>query len=145
MPNNLTDAEIKKALKEILEIMLTMGDLQKSATISKTLDLINRKEAEIERLRKENKDKRLMILQQQQSIEYLKGCYFEYKDKYKTAKAEAYKECIEKAKSEIDNKDGHIEEGYALRGSWDKKYFYDSEIEDILDNLLKETVGDSNG
>lgn len=47
----MTDNEIIKALKELLEIMLCEGDLQRSATISKALDLINRQKAEIERLR----------------------------------------------------------------------------------------------
>ena len=49
MPDKkLTDNEIVKALKEILEIMLVMGDLQKSATIRNALDLINRLQAENE-------------------------------------------------------------------------------------------------
>lgn len=64
----------------------------------------------------------------------------EQAEQLKTAKVEAYKECIEKVKNKIDNTEGHIEEDYALRGCWDNKYFYDSEIEDILDNLLKEIV-----
>ena len=51
MPNNITDAEIKKALEEILEIMLTMGDLQKSSTVSKSINLINKLEAENKRLK----------------------------------------------------------------------------------------------
>ena len=46
----MEDNEIIKALKEILEIMLVMGDLQTSSTISKTIDYINRQQAEIERL-----------------------------------------------------------------------------------------------
>lgn len=60
------------------------------------------------------------------------------------AKSEARKEFAERLKTEIDNKDGHIEEDYALRGSWDKKYFYDSEVEDMLDNLLKEMESKNN-
>jgi hypothetical protein len=47
----VTDAEIKKALEELLELMLHEGDLQRSSTISNTLDLLNRKDAEIERLK----------------------------------------------------------------------------------------------
>ena len=49
----LIDKEIVKALKEILEIMLTMGDLQKSATISKSLDLINRQKEDLAKKDKE--------------------------------------------------------------------------------------------
>lgn len=52
----MTDNEIKKALKEILEIMLCEGDLQRSATISNALDLINRLQAENERLKEEVKN-----------------------------------------------------------------------------------------
>lgn len=53
MPDkNLTDNDIVKALKELLEVMLCEGDLQKSSTISKAIDLINRQKAEIERLEK---------------------------------------------------------------------------------------------
>ncbi len=48
----MTDAEIKKALEELLEMMLHEGDSQRASTISKTLDLINRQKAEIERLQK---------------------------------------------------------------------------------------------
>ena len=50
MPDKLTDNEIIKALKELLEIMLCEGDLQRSATISKALDLINRLQAEKQNL-----------------------------------------------------------------------------------------------
>lgn len=42
----MTDNEIKKALKEILELMLCEGDLQKSAIVSKAFYLINRLQAE---------------------------------------------------------------------------------------------------
>jgi hypothetical protein len=45
----MEDNDVIKALKEILEIMLCEGDLQRSATVSKALDLINRQKAEIDR------------------------------------------------------------------------------------------------
>ena len=45
----MNDNEIIKALKESLEIMLCEGDLQRSATISKSLDLINSLQAENEK------------------------------------------------------------------------------------------------
>ncbi len=52
MPDKLTDNEITiKALKEILELMLCEGDLQKTSTISHTIDLINRLQAENENLK----------------------------------------------------------------------------------------------
>ena len=46
----MTDNKIIERLKEILEMMCYEGDLQRSGTISKALDLINRYKAEIERL-----------------------------------------------------------------------------------------------
>ena len=52
MPNKLTDKEIVKALKELLEIMLCEGDLQRSATISKAFDLINRLQSRVEKCEK---------------------------------------------------------------------------------------------
>lgn len=50
----MSDTEVIEALEELLELMLHEGDLQRSSTISNTLDLINRKKAEIERLKAEN-------------------------------------------------------------------------------------------
>lgn len=52
-----TDTEIIKALKELLELMLHEGDLQRTSTISKTIDFINHKDAEIERLQSMNQAK----------------------------------------------------------------------------------------
>lgn len=47
----MTDSEITiKALKELLEVVLSEGDLQRTSTISHTIDLINRLQAENERL-----------------------------------------------------------------------------------------------
>ena len=47
----MTDNEITiKALKELLEVMLCEGDLQRTSTISHAIDLINRLQAENERL-----------------------------------------------------------------------------------------------
>ena len=53
MKMKMTDNEIIKALKKILELMCNEGDLQRSAIISKSLDLINRLKAEIERMQLE--------------------------------------------------------------------------------------------
>ena len=112
----LTDNEIKKALKEILEIMLNMGDLQKSSTISNALDLINRLQAENERLEQNLKEAHIDIREHIAENERLKGevakeftCFVgdphkvehcPYLEELKTAKAEAYKEFAER----LDNK-----------------------------------------
>lgn len=45
----MTDREIK-ALEDLLELMLHEGDMQRTSIISKALDLLNRQQAEIERL-----------------------------------------------------------------------------------------------
>ena len=48
----LTDNEIIKALKELLEVMLSEGDLQRTSTISHTIDLINRLQVRVKKLEK---------------------------------------------------------------------------------------------
>ena len=103
---------------------------------------INRLNAEIERLKEEKETLKSLLDSSQGRYFGISNLAHKYRNKYKTAKAEAYKECIKEAKSVIDNNEGHVEESCALRGSWDKKYFYDSEIEDILDDLLKEKIGE---
>lgn len=42
------------------------------------------------------------------------------------------------AKEKIEQKDGHIEEHYGLRSYWENKYFYDGEVEDIIDEVEAE-------
>ena len=134
MPDKLTDNEIIKALKEILEIMLTMGDLQKSATISKAIYLINRLQAENERLRKCREDEVYKIVSTFDKV----IC---------ETKAEAYKEFAERLKAR-DGFDNHnfddcasilVPEEY--RKGRDEKV---REIWNTIDNLLKEMVGEDN-
>ena len=175
MPDKLTDSEIVKALKDILEIMLTMGDLQKSSTISKAIDLINRLQAEIERLKEPTSASFIHILAEK-TIESLQKENEEYKteimrlehnervlsknsiianyphhwllaegwflskepDGYGMFKAqvsnETYKECIEKAKSELKN---------ISKFDFHGTYYY-LVGEAFFDNLLKELVGEKN-
>lgn len=54
MPDKkLTDSEITiKALKEILDVMLCEGDLQRTSTINHAIDLINRLQAKLEKCEK---------------------------------------------------------------------------------------------
>ena len=197
----MTDSEIVKALKEILEIMLTMGDLQKSSTISKAIDLINRLQAEnnrldnendelkadidflnreneklqaenerlkeptsasfihilaektIESLQKENEEyeKEIMRLEHNERVLSKNSIIANYPhhwllaegwflskepDGYGMFKAqvsnEAYKECIEKAKSELKN---------ISKFDFHGTYYY-LVGEAFFDNLLKELVGE---
>jgi hypothetical protein len=86
MPNKLTDAEITiKALKEILELMLCDGDLQRTSTISHTIDLINRLQAEVEKFKKRQKPTGASGYKVENGkvvffTNMLGGCRHEYKD-----------------------------------------------------------------
>ena len=115
---NLTDNKITiNALKELLEVMLCEGDLQRVSTISHTIDLINRLQAENEELKS--------------AINGFRG----YEDKIK---AEAYKEFAEKIEERIavkilKDKSNEYAEGFvdALDG-----------VNGEIDNLLKEIIGE---
>ena len=122
----MTDNKIVKALKEILELMCIEGDLQRSATISNALDLINRLQAENERLFADNQ-KYLSVM--------LWGNKKHKKDCIKQIKAEAYKECIEKVK-ENSNKMDLVCSGALVKRDY-------TITEETLDNLSKELVGDA--
>ena len=74
-------------------MMLHEGDLQRSSTISNTLDLLNRKDEEIERLQK-------LALARHLHIEHLNADIRELKEtRYSQVKAEAYKYLAEKLKA----------------------------------------------
>ena len=122
IPYNLTDNDIIKALKEILELMLCEGDLQRSATISKALDLINRLQAENERLKKGWKADIQLTAE---------------------VKAEAYKEFAERLHKEAEEV-GIDPEGDFIYSN-DKIYDTVADwCKDASDNLLKELVGEDN-
>lgn len=108
MPDKLTDNEIVKALKLLLELVLVEGCLQRAKTISNALDLINRLQEENERLKEEIKKEQLYNLRMTAH----------------SVKAEAYKEFAERLKRRFLNKN--------------------EVINNTIDNLLKELVGDDN-
>jgi FtsZ-binding cell division protein ZapB len=109
----LTDSEITiKALKEILELMLCEGDLQRTSTISHAIDLINRLQADKEYYKK-NRDKYqddVMFLSKQcdelqaenerleKAIKVLEIMADQHAYALKKAKAEAYKEFADRCK-----------------------------------------------
>ena len=135
MTDKLTDAEITvKALKEILELMLCDGDLQRTSTISHTIDLINRLQAENERLKKEinNFDEGKGFIftidgaEGYFPVEFVKEAIKTHLN-IKTAKAEAYKEFADRVKEKTN---------------W---LFSSVSINKEIDNLLKELVGEDNG
>ena len=131
---NLTDNKITiNALKELLEVMLCEGDLQRVSTISHTIDLINRLQAEIERLKNAYKQCAWErdVFAEDMTQEIKKDCSYLMLD-IKTIKAEAYKECIEKAKNEIDTQS----HSRSLEASGER-----FRIHKILNNLLKEMEG----
>ncbi|MBQ2388732.1 MAG: hypothetical protein II305_01635 [Clostridia bacterium] len=133
LANELSDDEIKKALEccstascisnkchyeKLHDIPTCTTKLTKDA-----LDLINRQNAEIERL--ESLSQRLG-----NDVDLKLKYIYELEEKLKTAKAEAYKECIEKVKSEINK------HSYGV--------LHKTVINFKLDNLLKEMMGDNN-
>ena len=153
----MNDNEIIKALEELLEIMLCEGDLQRSATISKSLDLINRLQAEnekneniirladktietanveIERLKNAYKQVAWErdIFAEDMKQEIKKDCSYLMLD-IKTIKAEAYKECIEKVKN-------YIKDHCNPYGKPDFDYDTSIKILNFIDNLAKEIIGE---
>lgn len=135
MPDKkLTDNEIIKALEccvkethTCLECPYTEFGQCEFLVMKDALDLINRLQAENERLKEkcEMWDKTVFA----KSLEE----WLEFCDNFK---AEAYKECIEKAKNEIDSQS----HSRSLEASGER-----FRIHKILDNLLKELVGGENG
>lgn len=134
--NKLKDSEIIKGLEIYIACYGREIRVTDNVRIGNIYDLINRLQAENERLSKEN------IALNRRAIPS-SGCilkvgnallFAEKEEDYNTAinaiKAEAYKECIEKVK--------------ALFPSDNEPYQY-WEIHEGADNLLKELVGESDG
>jgi FtsZ-binding cell division protein ZapB len=125
MPDKLTDSEIVKALKCCILndcsrncplYYTTLSYRQcREATRKNALDLINRLQAENERL-KEEKSKL------ENKIDEIYPLVMQLPNAMKQAKAEAYKECIEKAKDLFPKEDWFTREAF--------------------DNLLNELVGE---
>ena len=116
MDKKLTDSEIVSTLQKNLRDSKRINSsyaLLNLNLLKETIDLINR-------LQTENEEQERAILNTLNRI----------KEVRRTAKAEAYKECVDKIK--------------ALFPSDDEPYQY-WEIHEGADNLLKELVGDSNG
>ena len=154
MPDKLTDNEIVKALRSWLEEIrkarkaylekvneLHYPSMRYEYLLSDTIHEINRLQAENERL------------SQFGGILLRNGS--ELFKEIQTAKAEAYKECIEKAKEEINEA---LKSNYKARAEREQSIpiFTENEfwnyctgkidclrgIDDFLDNLLKEMTGE---
>ena len=132
MDKNLTDNEITiKALKELLEVMLSEGDLQRTSTVSHTIDLINRLQTENESLKNAYKQ---CAWERDTFQEELKTASAENERLSRITrtmvgeiKAEAYTKFAERLKEKF------------------KEYWYDYDIRvfcDEVDNLLKEMIGE---
>ena len=130
MDKKLTDSEITiNALKKLLEVMLSEGDLQRTSTISHTIDLINRLQAENGNYSHNNRTMTKDILDLQKENEELRvtiKAFTDFGKLYSEIKAEAYKEFAERLKKESYER-------------IDLTAYV--EVSDI-DNLLKELVGE---
>ena len=140
MPNKLTDTEIVKALECCGDEMHFCSvcpyylqdkenDCCREDLCKDSLDLINRQKAEIERLQAEvtaiNNDYDNLMVEKDELFDIAEV-------EFEEIKAEAYKECVEKAIDEFEQWVGA-----------DKCISY-SRIKKVLDNLLEELVGDEN-
>ena len=138
----MTDEQIIKALKELLEIMLHEGDLQRSSTISNALDLINRQQAEIERLQKiilgfmdevgTWSNKYDVDISNIHKLPLLAKEDFNIKNKIKS---EAIKEFAKKYKEYIKNFTGRFTDGMRFTVNLDAILFA---VDFVADKLVKE-------
>jgi len=164
MEKKLTDKEIVKALKCLLELVLVEGCLQRAKTISKALDLINRLQADKEGLINGQETLQKYITTLQAENERLKNTLDDVLDRQpilverseKYAKAEAYKEFAEKVCDEIT--DAIINNGKVIKERIEKhnvnrlednfccmcdgKIMALGGIEYFIKNLLKELTGE---
>ena len=132
----MTDNEIVKALKELFELMLCEGDLQRSATVSKAFYLIKRQQAEIVMEQKHADCLNAEIERLQKQI------VFEVESAYDRGKIAGVKEFAERFNKEaekvvIDREGDFVEMDdkiYDTVANWCKA---------TSDNLLKEMEGEN--
>ena len=123
----LTDEEIIKRLEKCVK----RGNRNYDTDI--VLDLINRQEAEIERLESANDEKfRQWDMLAEKSKQHYADLYNEAKD---ILKSEAYKECLAKVKN-------YIKTHCNPYGKPDFDYDTSIRILNFINNLLKEMVGE---
>ena len=144
-----TDAEIVKTLNEAdgmehIAIFCDDGKSEnmKSIQMVDIIDLINRLQAEVENYKQIAENQQKITMDRGFEIKNLKA-YIQnngsgwglvsHLEFCKNLKTEAYKECIEKAKSEIDRQS----HSRSLEASGER-----FRIHKLLDNLLKELVGE---
>lgn len=170
MDKKLTDNEIIKDLKEILELMCCEGDLQRSATISHAIDLINRLQARVEKCEKVEyfADKTIATLQAEnerlreecgnQSTLWSKHFEGIFETAKETIKSEARKEFAEKICFEANKQINWHREGLSQTRRQGKSIENDKYIErcegaiyaicyirDCVHNLLMEMESENNG
>ena len=159
----MTDNEIIKALEQWIKNY--DGSFVNFKTLANAHDLITRQQAEIEALIAGQETLQKYIAQQQARIdEFMKATEVytptleDYNKFNKKFKSEAYKECIEKVKKEISEA---LKSNYKARAEREQKIpiYTETEflsycsgkidclrgIDDFLDNLIKEIVGENNG
>ena len=146
MTDKLTDKEVVKALECRVKDKCPECPYFHSYPCDKcrnmqtdALDLINRLQAKVEKCEKVEHfaDKTIATLQAENERlgkELILARESKLLSVYDNAKSEAYKECIEKAKNEIDSQS----HSRSLEASGER-----FRIHKILDNLLKELVGEN--
>ena len=118
----MTDNEIKKALENLFKLMLHEGDLQRASIVSKALDLINRKDAEIERL----KNQKCLYAFDGEFQDCIQTSCF-YRKKEDEVKSETIEEFVEKFKRKAT----------VVHKTHSGKHWYEIN-DDEIDNLVKE-------
>ena len=156
----MTDKEIINQWKherELAECVCSyFVDQVELSLVNETIDLINRQKAEIERLQKEAnlvsiqfQDLQERYEEAQAEIEKLNAenmltisernafrtSFYDVLEQLKTAKAEAYKECIEKVRN-------YIKTHCNPYGKPDFDYDTSIKILNFIDNILKEMMGE---
>ena len=137
----MSDNEVIKALKNCLGnkmhkcsgcCFISEGAFCENVLLKHTLDLINRLQAEIERLRAENKEKtETIVFLKDQAVGWSID-FCNLKKKLKTAKSEARKEFAERLKDKAKQGRGFLGNAYS------------SVDVDAIDNLLAELDGKEN-
>ena len=134
----MTDKEIINRLTELAEFCRKCGNLTKeNDVLNNALELINRQQAEIERLKNSYKqcayERDVFLRENPVEMALLID---EQAEKLKTIKTEAIKEFAERLKKSIKK---------SVDDAWhsDGNGIYDAEnVLDDIDNLVKEMVGD---
>ena len=141
----MTDNEIKKDLQAAMEWFAEHGRNTNTAIIGiceRALDLINRLQAENERLKKSNRNWRRKVQRLRETIDG----FTEIGKLYSEIKAEAYKEFADKAIDRVEKAKQKYQRLCKEQGEEmeEHMHIHFNGIIGIIKNLLKELVGEGN-